>query len=140
MRRRQKSGTIQRARQLRRDRTDAEGLLWWKLRQLNALGFHFRRQVPVRGYFLDFAEHGARLALELDGSQHGTTEHHKRDEVRDHAIAKEGYLVLRFWNGDVLRDLDGTVEVILREVERRSPPTRPAPPMASPGDLPTRGR
>jgi very-short-patch-repair endonuclease len=117
-----KPGTIARARQLRRDRTDVEGLLWWKLRGLKPLGYHFRRQVPMRGYFLDFAEHGSRVAVELDGSQHGTRENRERDAVRDRVLASEGYRVLRFWNDDVWRDLDGTVETIIREAQQGQPP------------------
>jgi len=122
MRTRLKSGTRERARQLRREMPKAEGLLWWKLRELNRHGFHFRRQAPIRSYFADFAEHSARIAIELDGSQHGAIEHYERDIVRDRVLSQEGYLVLRFWNDEVLRDLDRVVETILREAERRRPP------------------
>jgi very-short-patch-repair endonuclease len=122
MRRRLKSGTIQRARRLRRDETDMEGLLWWKLRELNAHGYHFRRQVPLRSYFLDFAEHSARLAIELDGNQHGFRQNIEHDRERDRIIAEEGYLILRFWNVDVKRNLDGVVEAISRELVKRRPP------------------
>lgn len=122
MRTRLKSGTLERARQLRHEMPKAEGLLWWKLRELNRHRFHFRRQVPIRRYFADFAEHSARIAIELDGSQHGTNEHHERDVVRDRVLSQAGYLVLRFWNDEVLHDLDRVVEVILREAERRRPP------------------
>jgi very-short-patch-repair endonuclease len=110
------------ARRLRGNMPKAEGLLWWKLRDLNRHGFHFRRQVPIRGYFADFAEHSAKLVVELDGSQHGTDEHHNRDIVRDRVIAAEGYCVLRFWNDDVLRNLDAVVETIMRCAEQRRPP------------------
>ncbi|MBS0273749.1 MAG: DUF559 domain-containing protein [Proteobacteria bacterium] len=99
-----------------------ESLLWWKLRELNARGYHFRRQVPMRGYFLDFAEHSGRVAIELDGSQHGFQKNILRDTQRDHAISDEGYLVLRFWNAEVRENLDGIVEAILREIEKRRPP------------------
>jgi very-short-patch-repair endonuclease len=57
--------------------------------------------------------------IELDGSQHGTDAHHRRDIVRDRVIASEGYCVLRFWNDDVLRDLDAAVATILRVAEQR---------------------
>jgi very-short-patch-repair endonuclease len=67
MRKRLKAGTIGRSRQLRADKSDMEGLLWWKLRELNTRGFHFRRQAPMRGYFLDFVEHSGRVVVELDG-------------------------------------------------------------------------
>jgi very-short-patch-repair endonuclease len=113
-----------------------ERLLWWKLREFNRIGYHFRRQVPILRYFLDFAEHNARVAIELDGTQHGVQSNSRHDAVRDKAIASEGYLVLRFWNNDVRRDLDRVVDVIMREVEARQSPTR----NAARFDLPTRGR
>ncbi|HEY2032142.1 MAG TPA: DUF559 domain-containing protein [Rhizomicrobium sp.] len=136
MRKRLNAGTINRARRLRGSPTDMEGLLWWKLRELNAQGYHFRRQVPMRGYFLDFAEHSGRVAIELDGSQHGLSENIAHDARRDRAIEDEGYRVLRFWNGEIKDNLDGIVEAILREIDQRRPPTR----IASLSDLPTRGR
>ena len=136
MRKRLKTGTINRARRLRGSRSDMERLLWWKFRELNARGFHFRRQVPMRGYFLDFAEHSGRVAIELDGNQHGFRNNVARDERRDRAIEAEGYIVLRFWNAEVRENLDGVVEAILREIGKRRPPTR----IASLSDLPTRGR
>ncbi|MBS0279469.1 MAG: DUF559 domain-containing protein [Proteobacteria bacterium] len=136
MRKRLKAGTIKRARRLRASRPDMERLLWWKLRALNAHGYHFRRQVPMRGYFVDFAEHSGRLAIELDGSQHGLRGNLAHDAARDRAIEEEGYRVLRFWNAEVVRNLDGILETILREIDQRRPPTR----NASRFDLPTRGR
>ncbi|MBI3678112.1 MAG: endonuclease domain-containing protein [Proteobacteria bacterium] len=125
MRKRLKRGTINRSRELRRNTTDAEGLLWWKLRELHQrVGLHFRRQVPFRGYILDFAEHSARLVIELDGYQHGTDEHRARDIERDEVLSREGYLVLRFSNADVFRDLAGVAEFVLSEaVKRRCPIT-----------------
>jgi len=122
MRKRLKRGTIKRARQLRDTRSDTERLLWWKLRELNTQGFHFRRQVPLRGYFLDFAEHSGRLAIELDGSQHGFRQNAAYDVQRDLTIADEGHVVLRFWNAEIWENLDGVVETILRELGRRRPP------------------
>ncbi len=124
MRRRLKQGMIERARSLRTNKPDAEGLLWWKLREANRHGYHFRRQVPVRGFYLDFAEHSAKLGIELDGGQHGTDANRERDISRDAAIARDGYSVLRFENADVMRNLDGVVETILLEVTKRRPPTR----------------
>jgi very-short-patch-repair endonuclease len=122
MRKRLKTGTIERARRLRDSRGATEGLLWWKLRELNARGYHFRRQVPMRGYFLDFAEHSGRVAIELDGGQHGFRENIAHDAKRDEVIAAEGYSVLRFWNNEVRENLDGMIETILREIAKRRPP------------------
>jgi very-short-patch-repair endonuclease len=135
MRREKKSGTIARARGLRDRRTDMEGLLWWKLRNYNRHGYHFRRQVPVCGYFLDFAEHLSRVAIELDGSQHGFDRNRDYDTVRDKALEVAGYFVLRFWNDDVWRNLDSVIEAIIGVADSRSP-TR----IASLSDLPSRGR
>lgn len=113
-----------RARALRADMPETERLLWWKLREANRNGFHFRRQVSICGYFADFAEQGSMLVIELDGSQHGSKEAQCYDGVRDAAIAKEGYCILRFGNGEVVRDLDGVVGAIIRCAEERRPPTR----------------
>ena len=121
MRKRLKRGTIRRSRELRQKATDAEGLLWWKLRSLSEHGFHFRRQVPLRGYILDFAEHSARIAIELDSYQHGVDEHKARDIERDGVLSREGYLVLRFSNADVFKNLDVIVDLILTEATKRRP-------------------
>jgi very-short-patch-repair endonuclease len=107
---------------LRANKSDTEGLLWWKLRELNGRGFHFRRQVPMCGYFLDFAEHSGRVAIELDGGQHGFRKDMAHDERRDRAINAEGYVVLRFWNDEVRENLVGVVEAIVREIAKRRPP------------------
>ena len=118
-----------RARHLRGKMPDAERLLWWKLREANRNGFHFRRQVPIRGYFADFAEHSAKLALELDGDQHGEAGRHAHDAARDRVIVAEGYCVLRFPNEQVFRDLDGVTEAIVQRVLQRRPPPDPAAPV-----------
>ncbi len=134
MRRKLRPQTIPRARELRKRATPFERALWDRLRELNRFGYHFRRQVPFRSYILDFAEHGARLVIELDGSQHGLAENLRQDSMRDALLKSEGYIVLRFWNGDVIERIDGVIEDILRAAP--PPPTR----SASRSDLPTRGR
>jgi len=116
---------IARARQLRRDATELEKHLWWKLRELNAQGCHFRRQSPFRAYTLDFVEHDARLVIELDGGQHGEAAHQSRDERRDAVLTSQGYLTLRFWNSDVVENIEGVFETIVRELEARRPPPDP---------------
>lgn len=111
---------------MRADMTKPEGLLWWKLREANRNGFHFRRQVPLRGYYADFAEHGVRLIIELDGDQHGTDANREHDRIRDLALSGEGYLILRFANNEVLWELDRVFETILRAAtQRRPPPGKP---------------
>jgi crossover junction endodeoxyribonuclease RuvC len=125
---------IARARRLRRDATESEKRLWWKLRELKPLGYHFRRQSPFQCYTLDFVEHDAKLVIELDGEQHGDTAHREHDAKRDAALASQGYLTLRFWNSEIAENLDGCVDRIYRELQQRSP-TR----SASRFDLPTEG-
>ena len=103
---------IANARRLRTNATDWERRLWRHLRELNQRGFHFRRQVPFRNYILDFAEHRARLVIELDGSQHARRK--EQDERRDALLVSEGYRVLRFWNADLTENLEGVLDAIGR--------------------------
>ena len=128
MRTRLKPGTIERARLLRSRATDVERKLWYRLRGLKAVGFHFRRQAPFRSYILDFVEHSRRVVIELDGGQHGDAAHKLRDKVRDQTLAGEGYRVLRFLNLEVLENIDGTVEYIVSVLNsRQHPPPEPPP-------------
>jgi very-short-patch-repair endonuclease len=126
MRNRLKPESLERARALRRVATGHEMKLWWELRAFKPLGLRFRRQVPFRNYILDFAEHRAKLVVELDGSQHGLKEQQTRDRVRDDLLNAEGYRVLRFWNGDIDGNLDGVVDAILREALACVPAPHPA--------------
>lgn len=135
MRTRVQPFAIERARRLRREATDAERKLWWRLRALRALGYHFRRQAPFRSCILDFVEHDRRMVIELDGDQHGLPDNAKRDAVRDRVLESQGYLVLRLANRDVLDDIESVTDHIIRILEQR-PPTR----TAWRSDLPTRGR
>jgi very-short-patch-repair endonuclease len=99
----------QRARRLRRDSTDAERKLWYRLRSRSIPGFKIVRQEPIGPYIVDFACREGRLIVELDGGQHAES---KSDLVRDRWLAEHGYRVLRFWNNDVMANLDGVVETI----------------------------
>ena len=100
------------ARRLRDNATDAENILWRHLRRLEASGTHFRRQVPIGNYVVDFACIAARLVIEVDGSQHGEGEGLIRDRKRTQWLEGEGYRVLRFWNNDVARNSRAVMEVI----------------------------
>jgi very-short-patch-repair endonuclease len=102
-----------RARRLRREKTDAERRLWRYLRELNKQGFHFRQQVPIGPYIADFAEHSARLIIEVDGGQHGHPECVCSDAGRTNWLESQNYKVLRFWNCDVLTNLEGVARSIL---------------------------
>jgi very-short-patch-repair endonuclease len=101
-----------RARQLRRDMTDAERLLWSRLRR-NFLGVPFRRQLPIGAFIVDFVCLPKRLIIEVDGGQHLES---SRDRARDAWLAENGFRVLRFWNYEVLRNLEGVLTRILEEL------------------------
>lgn len=87
--------------------TPPEIRLWLALRRLRADGFHFRRQAPFRGYFLDFVCHGRRLVIEVDGQTHAYPLDH--DRLRDAVLAREGYRTLRLGNADIRDNLDGVM-------------------------------
>jgi very-short-patch-repair endonuclease len=107
------------ARKLRRDQTDAERVLWFRLRDRRLAGLKFRRQMPLDRYVVDFCCESARLIIELDGGQH--SERTSEDAERTKALEAMGYLVLRFWNNDVLRNVDGVLESILDTLNKLTP-------------------
>ena len=106
-----KNQTRANARQLRRDQTLAETQLWLALRSHQLENIHFRRQHPIGNFIVDFCAPQAKLIIELDGSQH--LEQQEYDAERTEFLQSKGYRVLRFWNSDVLNNLDGTIIVIL---------------------------
>ena len=124
----------ERARDLRKNQTDAERKLWRYLRLLKADGVHFRRQVPIGDFIVDFACVSARLVIELDGGQHNLQAGRASDESRDERLHRRGYKVLRFWNNDVMANPGGVLEVVRRTLADAG---RPAPPrLASLADPP----
>jgi very-short-patch-repair endonuclease len=113
------------ARKLRHNQTDAERALWFRLRDRRLRGLKFRRQMPIDRYVVDFCCEAAHLIIELDGGQH--VERSKEDAERTAVLEGQGYLVLRFWNNDVLRNLDGVVESIVDTLSPRPPHPNPLP-------------
>ncbi|RJO62642.1 MAG: endonuclease domain-containing protein [Dehalococcoidia bacterium] len=103
------------ARELRRNQTDAEKMLWNKLRALRCQGGRFRRQHPIGDYIVDFCCLEAALIIELDGGHHNEDSAANEDEFRTAWLQKRGYIVLGFWNNDVLSNLDG----VLMEIGER---------------------
>lgn len=101
-----------RARALRRDATPAERKLWSQLKQLEIAGSHFRRQTPIGRYFADFACYRTRLVVEVDGEQHGIDAARRHDEARTRFLQSNGYRVLRFWNAEVLSNLESVVDTV----------------------------
>ena len=100
----------QRARDLRKNSTDAERYLWYYLRA-HRLGYKFKRQVPIDCFVVDFVCYEERLIIELDGGQHQDAVEY--DKQRTDALMQRGFRVLRFWNHDVLQNVTGVLEVIL---------------------------
>jgi very-short-patch-repair endonuclease len=92
------------ARSLRRNQTDAERTLWLRLRDRRLAGLKFKRQFPIDRFVVDFYCADAKLTIELDGGQH--TERSLDDARRTEILASMGYLVLRLWNNDVMRNID----------------------------------
>jgi len=115
-----------RSRKLRRSMTEAERFLWLFLRKKQLYGYRFRRQHPLGRYIVDFVCLEAGLIIEVDGGQHD--ELHKRDEIRTQWLERQGFLVLRFWNNEVLHEMESVVDMILRALDSRNPPpSRPSP-------------
>ncbi|HSQ79978.1 MAG TPA: DUF559 domain-containing protein [Casimicrobiaceae bacterium] len=102
---------VRRARQLRRESTDAEQRLWWLLRDRRLAGHKFRRQHSIGPYFSDFSCVERRIIIELDGGQH--VERRAYDDRRSAWLEARGWRVLRFWDDDVLLRMDDVLEVIV---------------------------
>jgi very-short-patch-repair endonuclease len=100
-------------RALRKRLTPQEVKLWLKLRELKALGFHFRRQAPIGRYIVDFVSFRSQLIIEADGGQHGMPDGARSDQIRDAFLQSQGFEILRFWNSDIDANLTGVMESIL---------------------------
>ena len=124
--------TVRRARSLRKDMTDAERRIWFALRDRRFAGWKFRRQVPFDQYILDFVCFDAKLVIEVDGGQHD--ERAEYDARRSAHLEKSAFRVLRFWNNEVLQNLEGVLTMI--ELNLRADGDAPS----SPTPLPQGGR
>jgi very-short-patch-repair endonuclease len=106
------------ARSLRSTMTDAEKMLWSRVRRKQILGVPFYRQKPIGNYIVDFYAPRANLVVELDGGQHFAPEQQRYDEQRSLYLQTQGLSVLRFTNLEVLKNSEGVMAVIFREVRR----------------------
>jgi len=117
-------GAHARARTLRQNMTEAERRVWQILRSHRMTGYQFRRQVPIGRYIADFVcptlcARGARLIVEIDGGQHDRSS--PREAERSGFLQNQGYRILRFWNNEVLANIDGVHETIAEELGRLTP-------------------
>ena len=123
------SQRVDRARRLRRDQTDVERKLWLRLRDRRLSGWKLKRQFPIDRYIADFCCPDGKLIIELDGGQH--SERAEADAKRTAVLESCGYLVLRFWNNDVLKNMDGVLEEILATLPQA--PSALTPTLSPPG-------
>jgi very-short-patch-repair endonuclease len=121
-----------RQRTLRNTATDAERVLWQRLKGRQLERCKFRRQHPFGDFIVDFACLERRIVVELDGSQHFDATAY--DEARSKFLRASGFVVLRFWNNEVFGEIEGVLEVIRRElVARVRTPSPPNPPLEGEG-------
>lgn len=110
---------VRSAKTLRSNMTDAERKLWYRLRSRRFGGFKFVRQLPVGPYFADFACRERDLIIELDGGQHSGS---LSDTVPTQALKAYGYGVIRFWNNEVLTNIDGVLQEIANHLKKPPSP------------------
>ena len=108
-----------RARELRKNMTNVEALLWRHLRDRQLGGSKFRRQHPIGPYYVDFVCSEKKLVVEVDGGQHATNQ--EEDTKRSQYLAEKGYRVLRFWNHEVLTEVEAVQEAILSSLSEEAP-------------------
>lgn len=125
-------GSVERARELRRNRTPAEATLWAVLRNRGLEGYKFRLQQRLGPYFGDFVCQSARRVVEVDGDTHYTQPGTASDARRDAYLAQEGYRVVRFTNHEVMTNLDGVADAIRSALTLTLPPPAAAGPSLSP--------
>jgi very-short-patch-repair endonuclease len=111
-----------RARELRKNQTDVETRIWSRLRARQVASAKFRRQYPISRFIVDFCCFEQRLVVELDGGQHA--EAGAFDQRRTEFLVAEGYRVLRFWNNEVMENIDGVLERISEALTLPSPKGR----------------
>ncbi len=116
---------ITRARQLRKNSTDAETALWPQLRSRQLCGYRFKRQHPIGNFIVDFVCLESRLVVELDGGQH--SELGDYDALRAAYLMDRGFTVIRFWNNQVLNEMDAVKESILLAFNSVAKETKPSP-------------
>jgi very-short-patch-repair endonuclease len=108
-------------RELRRQGTHSERVLWLKLRNKQLAGVKFRRQQPLGNYIVDFVSFEKKVIIEIDGGQHNEDRFLGQDEIRTAWLISQGFKVLRFWNNEVLENLEGVLFQIQTILEVNTP-------------------
>jgi len=111
---------------LRKRATVSENRLWSFLKDRQLDGVKFRRQEPIGRYIADFLSYERKLIIELDGSPHLEIENQEQDKERGEWLKSQGYTILRFWNRQVIRNMEGVLAEIRRRTNRPSPRSSPA--------------
>ena len=109
--------------------TEGENVLWDRLRRKQLLGIQFCRQRPIGNYIVDFFAPNPKLVIEVDGSQHMSGPVLIKDRERDEYLGKQGILVLRFSDSEVLKEIDAVMEVIFRRLSARITQKSPRSPL-----------
>lgn len=106
------------AQRLRRDSTDAEMVFWLQVRDRRLMGLKFKRQCPIDGYIVDFICPERGIVVEIDGGQHNES---KKDKIRDEYLASKNLMIIRFWNNDVLSNINGVITKLSETLGSLSP-------------------
>jgi very-short-patch-repair endonuclease len=117
--------SLKHAKALRIDQTEAEQRLWYHLRAHRFMQMKFKRQKPIGPFIVDFICHESNLIIEVDGGQH--QDNFEYDQRRDAWLTGQGYIVLRFWNNDVLQQTESVLEAIRLVMQRAPSPPTPLP-------------
>ena len=112
------------AKTLRANQTVAELKVWQALRAGRLMSYKFKRQVPISDYIVDIVCFEQKMIVEIDGGQHLES---SEDELRDAKLTKMGFKVLRFWNNNVMQNLDGILMTILQHLQTTTPLPNPLP-------------
>lgn len=103
------------ARRLRKNLTSQERILWQLFRNHNFYGYEIRRQSPIGKYIVDFVCREKKIIIEIDGGQHNTPDNILADEQRTKYFEAKGYKVIRFWNNEITKNIDGVYQKLKRE-------------------------
>ncbi len=107
---------VQFARRLRKRQTPTETIMWGLLRSKRLDGYKFYRQFPIGPYIADFCCRSKRLVVEIDGGGHARPDQAVKDRARDFFLEKEGYRVIRIWSNEVMKNIEGVTDAILRRL------------------------